>query len=50
MGFDQNDSQPIIHPRRRATRVNLWMVLAVLVFLAAGGALIWVFALRTPGP
>lgn len=50
MGFDQNDGQPIIHPRRKATRVNLWMVAGVLGFLAAGGLLIWVFTTRAPGP
>ncbi len=50
MGFDQNDDQPIIHPHRRATRVNLWMVAGVLGFLVAGGLLIWVFVTRSPGP
>ncbi len=46
MGFDQNDDQPIIHPHRKATRVNLWMVFIVLLFLIAGGGLIWGFWLR----
>ncbi len=50
MGFDQNDDQPIIHPRRKATRVNLWMIVGVLGFLLAGVLLIWAFAARTPGP
>jgi hypothetical protein len=46
MGFDQNDDQPIIHPHRKATRVNLWMAFAVVLFLIAGGGLIWGFWLR----
>jgi hypothetical protein len=50
MGFDQNDDQPIIHVHRKATRVNLWMVVGVLGFLAAGGLLIWVFVTQSPGP
>jgi len=50
MGFDQNDEQPIIHPQRKATRVNLWMVVGVLGFLLAGCLLIWVFVTRSPGP
>lgn len=42
MGFDQNDSRPIIKPGRKATQVNLVMVGAILIFLLFGvGAIIW---------
>jgi len=36
MGFDQNDSRPVIHPSRKTTKVNLAMAAAVIVFLACG--------------
>jgi hypothetical protein len=50
MGFDQDDDQPIIQPHRKATRVNLWLVVGVLGFLLAGALLIWVFVAQAPGP
>jgi len=49
MGFDQNDHRPIINVHKRTTKVNLWMVAAVLVFFIAGGVMIWVFEHRAPG-
>jgi hypothetical protein len=36
MGFDKNDGQPLIHPRRWGTEVNFAMVLGVVVFLGLG--------------
>ena len=50
MGFDQNQPGPIVNVHKRTTKVNLWMVVAVLVFLAAGTVLIWVFKHQSPGP
>jgi uncharacterized protein HemX len=42
MGFDQNETQPLIEPSRKTTKVNLAMVAAVLIFLALGaGAICW---------
>ena len=49
MSFDQNDGRPIINVHKRTTKVNLWMVAAVGVFLLAGGVMIWVFNQQTPG-
>ena len=46
MGFDQNDPRPIINVHKPATKVNLWMVVGVLVFLLAGGLLIWLYVQR----
>ncbi len=40
MGFDKDDTRPIIHPRRPATRVNLWMSLTILIFLGLMGAVV----------
>ena len=33
MGFDQNDTQPILQPKKRTTKVNFFVVLGVLLFL-----------------
>lgn len=42
MGFDKDDSRPIIQPSKKTTQVNFVMVGAVLVFLLLGaGAIIW---------
>ena len=42
MGFDRNDSRPVLQPSRKTTSVNLAMVGAILVFLLLGpGAIIW---------
>ncbi len=46
MGFDQNQPGPVVNVHKRTTKVNLWLVAGVLGFLAAGGVLIWVFAVR----
>lgn len=38
MGFDKNDpEEPLIHPARRTTRVNFWVVIGVLILLLASG-------------
>jgi hypothetical protein len=36
MGFDQNDNQPVIHPRRWGTKVNFGIIAGVLLFVVAG--------------
>jgi hypothetical protein len=42
MGFDKNDSRPIIQPSKKTTQVNLVMVGMVLIFLLLGaGTIIW---------
>lgn len=41
MGFDKDDSQPIIQPARKTTKVNLAMIAAVLIFLALGAVAIY---------
>jgi hypothetical protein len=50
MGFDQNQPGPVVDVHKRTTKVNLWMVGAVLLFLAAGVILIWVVKTQAPGP
>ena len=42
MGFDKNDDQPLVHPRRWGTKVNFAMALGVIIFLILGGfAILW---------
>lgn len=49
MGFDQNQPGPVVNVHKRTTKVNFSMVVSVLLFLAAGGLLIWVFVTQAPG-
>ncbi len=43
MSFDQNSNLPVIQFRKWTTRVNVWMVVLILLFFAAGalGVVIW---------
>lgn len=50
MGFDENQPGPIVNVHKRTTKVNFWMVVAVLLFLTVGIVLIWVVKHRAPGP
>ena len=36
MGFDQHQVQPLIHPRRWGTKVNIGMALGIAIFLILG--------------
>lgn len=36
MGFDKNDSQPLIRPRRWSSKINFAMAFGVIVFLGIG--------------
>jgi hypothetical protein len=47
MGFDKDDSRPLVHTERRTTKVNLWMVAGILLFFAAAGIVVWILA-RNP--
>lgn len=40
MSFDKNDGAPIVNVHKKTTKVNIWMVVAVLVFLALGAVAI----------
>jgi hypothetical protein len=42
MGFDKNDSGPIVEPAKKTTKVNISLVVGVLVFFLIGAvAIIW---------
>lgn len=47
MGFDKDDESPLVHPERRTTKVNLWMIVGILVFFIAAGVVVWYLA-RNP--
>lgn len=40
MGFDKDSDQPVVQLRKRTTKVNLCMIIAVIIFFIIGGALI----------
>jgi hypothetical protein len=37
MGFDKNDSRPIMQPAKKETKINIGMAVAVIVFFIIGG-------------
>lgn len=42
MGFDKNNpNEPIVHVERRATQVNIWVIIGVLVMILAAGIYMW---------
>lgn len=41
MGLDDNDATPPVDFAKRTTKVNLWMVLAILAFFGIAGAVVW---------
>lgn len=45
MGFDeQNKNEPIIQPHKKTTQVNIAIAIAVIVFIAITGVVLWVIA------
>ena len=47
MGFDKDDDQPLIHPRRWGTRVNFAMAFAIILFFVFGAfAMRWLHSHR----
>ena len=47
LGFDQNDSQPIVQPAEKTAKTNRMLVGAVLGFLLTGaGAIFWPLSLK----
>lgn len=36
MSFDKDDGRPIMNVHKRTTKVNIWMVVAVAVFMILG--------------
>jgi len=48
MGFDQGNNQPIVNPAKKTTKVNFFVVLAVIAFFAIGAYFIWSTAHNKP--
>jgi hypothetical protein len=47
MGFDKKDGGSIIEPAKKTTQVNIFIVLAVVVFILIGCiAMVWVKVFR----
>lgn len=40
MSFDKNDGKPIVNVHKRTTKVNIWMIVAVAVFMIFGVAVV----------
>lgn len=36
MSFDQHSDKPLIQPQKPDTKINLWMVVAIVVFFGLG--------------
>lgn len=41
MGFDKDDSGPVVNVSKRTTKVNIAMVVGVLLFFVAAGLVVW---------
>ncbi|HWA11427.1 MAG TPA: hypothetical protein VG838_18450 [Opitutaceae bacterium] len=44
MAFDQNSDLPVVNPHKKTTQVNIWMIVAVLVFFGICGLVYFQFA------
>lgn len=40
MGLDKDDPTPPVDVKKRTTKVNIWMVIAILLFFAIAGAVV----------
>jgi len=36
MSFDKDDGRPVMNVHKRTTKVNIWMVVAVVAFMVFG--------------
>lgn len=41
MGFDKDDTRPVVDVTRRTTKVNVWIIVAVVAFFVATGIVVW---------
>lgn len=41
MGFDKDDTRPVVDVNRRTTKVNIWMAVSILVFFALAIVVVW---------
>ena len=41
MGFDKDDTRPVVDVKRRTTQVNIWMAVAIVVFFIGAAVIVW---------
>jgi hypothetical protein len=41
MGLDKDDPRPPVALHKRTTKVNIWMVVAILAFFVVAGLVTW---------
>jgi hypothetical protein len=48
MGFDKDDTRPIVEVQKRTTKVNIWMAVGILLFFLIAGVVVLRFWLHPP--
>ncbi len=46
MGFDKDDTRPVMDVQKRTTKVNISMVIGVLLFFIVAGIVVWALVIR----
>lgn len=46
MGFDKDDTQPVVNTTKRTTKVNISMAISIIVFFALTGLVVWALYIR----
>lgn len=41
MGFDKDDTRPVVDVNRRTTKVNIWMAVAIVAFFVVTAIVVW---------
>jgi len=41
MGFDKDDTRPVVDVKRRTTKVNIWMAVAIVAFFIVTAIVVW---------
>lgn len=41
MGFDKDDTSPVVDVEKRTTKVNISIIIAVLLFFVVAGIVVW---------
>ncbi len=41
MGFDKDDTRPVVDVTRRTTKVNIWMAVAIVTFFIVTAVVVW---------
>lgn len=41
MGFDKDDTRPVVDVSKRSTKINIGMIVGVLIFFVLAGIVLW---------